>query len=361
VPEKHFGVPNWHARVGSAHDHSMASRPQTKETFMPSLRIAFKVLGAVCALALLPIGAQAESYPGAGRPITLVVGYPPGGSTDLTARVVAEELGSLLKTTIVVENQGGAGGAVAAQRVARAAPDGHTLMVGANNELIINQYINREVKYDGLKDFTPIGLVASQPLVLVATVKSGVRNAQEFVETVQRNPGRFSYGSSGVGTSLHLLGELIKDKAKLDLVHVPYRGVAPLTNDLLGDNIEYGVFVLSSGLPHIRSGKLVAIGTSDAKRSAITPEIPALGEHPAMKGLDVNTWFMLVAPPGLPQPVAERLRRALDEALRSPKLRQKLEAAGSAVTTTQPPDLAAFMSTESAKFRHMVDIARIKP
>lgn len=192
---------------------------------MPSLRIAFKVLGAVCALALLPMGAQAESYPIAGRPITLVIGYPPGGSTDLTARVVADELGSLLKTTIVVENQGGAGGAVAAQRVARAAPDGHTLMVGANNELIINQYINREVKYDGLKDFTPIALVASQPLVLVATAKSGVRNVQEFVETVQRNPGRFSYGSSGIGTSLHLLGESMKDKAKLDLVHVPYRGV----------------------------------------------------------------------------------------------------------------------------------------
>jgi len=328
---------------------------------MPSLRIAFKVLGAVCALALLLLGAQAEGYPIAGRPITLVVGYPPGGSTDLTARVVAEELGSLLKTTIVVENQGGAGGAVAAQRVARAAPDGYTLMVGANNELIINQYINREVRYDGLKDFTRVGLVASQPLVLVATAKSGVRNVQEFVETVRRDPGRYSYGSSGIGTSLHLLGELMKDQAKLDLVHVPYRGVAPLTNDLLGNNIEYGVFVLSSGLPHIRSGKVVAIGTSEAKRSALTPEIAALGEHPAMKGIDVNAWFMLVAPPGLPQPVSERLRRALDEALKSPKLRQKLEAAGSTVTTSQPPDLAAFMSTESAKFRRMVDIARIKP
>ena len=328
---------------------------------MPSLCTAFKTLGAVCALALLPVGAQAESYPIAGRPITLVVGYPPGGSTDLTARVVADELGSLLKTTIVVENQGGAGGAVAAQRVARAAPDGYTLMVGANNELIINQYINREVKYDGLKDFTPIGLVASQPLVLVATAKSGVRNVQEFVDTIQRNPGRFSYGSSGIGTSLHLLGELMKDKARLDLVHVPYRGVAPLTNDLLGNNVEYGVFVLSSGLPHIRSGKVVALGTSEAKRSAVAPEIPTLGEHPAMKGIDVSTWFMLVAPAGLPQPVAERLRRALDAALKSPKLRQKLEAAGSAVTTTQPPDLAAFMSAESAKFRRMVDIAQIKP
>jgi tripartite-type tricarboxylate transporter receptor subunit TctC len=255
-------------------------------------RRAFQALAATAVLLAGPAWAQSGPYPT--RPITMLIGYPPGGSTDLTGRTVADELARLLKTTVVVENLGGAGGALAAQKLIAAPADGYTLMVGANNELIINQHINRQIKYDGLKDFTPIGLVASQPLVLVASPKAGVKTTAEFVEKVRRQPGQFSYGSSGVGTSLHLAGELVKERAGLDLVHVPYRGVAPLTTDLLGNTIEYGVYVLSSGLPHIRAGKVTALGTTEAKRSALTPEIPALSEHPAMKDIDVSTWFMQV-------------------------------------------------------------------
>jgi tripartite-type tricarboxylate transporter receptor subunit TctC len=313
---------------------------------------------AAALLAALPAWALAEVCPG--RPITLLVGYPPGGSTDLTGRTVADELARVLKTTVVVENLGGAGGALAAQKLIGAAPDGCTLMVGANNELVINQHINRQIRYDGLRDFTPVGLVASQPLVLVASAKAGVSNLQAFVDQVRRHPGQASYGSSGVGTSLHLAGELVKEKAGLDMVHVPYRGVAPLTNDLLGSTIEYGVYVLSSGLPHIRAGKVVALGTTEARRSPLTPEIPALAEHPAMKDIDVSTWFMLVGPRGMPQPVLTTLRGALDEALKSPALRQKLEASGSTVATAQP-DLPAFMAAESAKFKRMAEVARIQP
>lgn len=321
-------------------------------------RRAFQALAATAALLTAPAWAQAGSYPS--RPITMLIGYPPGGSTDLTGRTVADELARLLKTTVVVENLGGAGGALAAQKLIASPADGYTLMVGANNELIINQHINRQIKYDGLKDFTPIGLVASQPLVLVASPKAGVKTAAEFVEKVRRQPGQFSYGSSGVGTSLHLAGELVKERAGLDLVHVPYRGVAPLTTDLLGNTIEYGVYVLSSGLPHIRAGKVTALGTTEAKRSALTPEIPALSEHPSMKDIDVSTWFMLVGPPGLPQTVVQTLQTALDEALKAPTLRQKLEASGSTVVSRQP-DLGAFMATESAKFKRMADVAKIEP
>jgi tripartite-type tricarboxylate transporter receptor subunit TctC len=317
---------------------------------------ALGLAAALCTLAAIP--ALAEPYPS--RPITLVIGYPPGGSTDLTGRIVADELAKTLKATIVVENQGGAGGGLAAQRVAKAAPDGSTLMLASNNELVINGLINKQLKVDGQKDFTPIGMVASQPLVLVATPKAGVHNLQEFVDTVRRNPGRYSYGSSGIGTSLHLLVELVKDKAKLDLFHVPYKGAAPLTGDLLGNNIDYGVFVLSSGLPHIKSGKVIALGTSERKRSPLTPDIPALGEHPAMQGVDVGAWFMLVGPAALPQPVAERLRTALEQALKSPELRQKLEAAGSSVIDAQP-DLRAYLASEVAKYRRIVDVAGITP
>lgn len=321
-------------------------------------RRAFQALAATAVLLAAPAWAQSGPYPS--RPITMLIGYPPGGSTDLTGRTVADELARVLKTTVVVENLGGAGGALAAQKLINAAPDGYTLMVGANNELIINQHINRQIKYDGLKDFTPIGLVASQPLVLVASPKAGVKTTAEFVEKVRRQPGQFSYGSSGVGTSLHLAGELVKERAGLDLVHVPYRGVAPLTTDLLGNTIEYGVYVLSSGLPHIRAGKVTALGTTEAKRSALTPDIPALSEHPAMKDIDVSTWFMLVGPPGLPQPVVQTLRAALDEALKAPALRQKLEASGSTVVNAQP-DLRAFMTAESAKFKRMAEVAKIEP
>ena len=309
-------------------------------------------------LGLLPASSWAEVC--AGRPLTLLIGYPPGGSTDLTGRTVAEELSRVLRTPVVVENLGGAGGALAAQKLIAAAPDGCTLMVGANNELVINQHINRQIRYDGLKDFTPLGLVASQPLVLVASAKAGVSNLQEFVDKVRRQPGQASYGSSGVGTSLHLAGELIKEKAGLDMVHVPYRGVAPLTSDLLGNTIEYGIFVLSSALPHVRSGKLVALGTTEARRSSLTPDIPALSEHPALKDIHVGTWFMLVGPRGMPQPMAQTLRRALDEVLKSPALRQKLEASGSTVVAAQP-DLQAFMAAESSKFRRMAEVARIEP
>jgi tripartite-type tricarboxylate transporter receptor subunit TctC len=321
-------------------------------------RRAFQALAATAVLLSAPAWAQSGPYPS--RPITMLIGYPPGGSTDLTGRTVADELARLLKTTVVVENLGGAGGALAAQKLIAAPADGYTLMVGANNELIINQHINRQIKYDGLKDFTPIGLVASQPLVLVASPKAGVKTTAEFVEKVRREPGQFSYGSSGVGTSLHLAGELVKERAGLDLVHVPYRGVAPLTTDLLGNTIEYGVYVLSSGLPHIRAGKVTALGTTEAKRSALTPEIPALSEHPAMKDIDVSTWFMLVGPPGLPQPVVQTLQTALSEALKAPALRQKLEASGSTVVNAQP-ELRAFMAAESAKFKRMAEVAKIEP
>lgn len=305
-----------------------------------------------------PATSHADAYPS--RPITLVIGYPAGGSTDLTGRVVGEELARVLKATVVVENQAGGGGGLAAQRVAKATADGYTLMMASNNELVINQYINKQIRTDGQKDFTPIGMVATQPMVLVATQKAGVRNLHEFVDKVKQHPGAFSYGSAGVGTALHLLGEVVKDKAKLNLEHVPYKGAAPMTNDLLGNNIEYGVFVLSSGLQYIKAGKVVALGTSEQKRSPQTPDVPALGEHPALQGIDVGTWFMLVGPAGLSQPVTQKLRTALAEALKSPAVRQKLEAAGSTVTDTQP-HLPGYLASEAAKYRRIVEVAGITP
>lgn len=323
---------------------------------MFKLRRALLAFGVLCACATAPI-ARADAYPS--RPISIVVGYPPGGSTDLVARVVAEEMAKALKATLVIENLGGAGGALGAQKVVSAKPDGYTLLVGVNNEIVIAESINKNLKYRGARDLEPLALLAAQPLVLVASPQAKVRTPAEFVDAVKKAPGKHSFGSSGIGTSLHLLGELVKEKAGLDLLHVPYRGVAPLATDLLGGNINYGVFVMSSALPHIKAGKLVPIGTSEARRSSITPDIPALAEHPAMKGIDLSSWFMLAGPKGMPKDVIAKVRAAAQEALKSPVVRQKLQDAGAAVPAPVA-DLNKFMVDETEKFRRIADSAKIE-
>lgn len=311
-----------------------------------------------CGIALLAAGSAFAdaSYPS--KPITMVIGYPPGGSTDLIGRMVGTELSTRLGQPVVIENLGGAGGAIGAQKVAKAAPDGYTIMVGANNELAIARLINKSVKYT-IQDFTPIGLVASQPMVLVASQKAGVKNTAEFIAAVAKNPGKFSYGSSGVGTALHLAGELVKEQGKLDMAHVPYRGVAPLTTDLVGNNIEYGVFVLSSGLPQIQAGKVIALGTTEAKRSSITPDIPALAENPAFKNVDLGSWFAMMAPANLPKPIQDKLKKALSDTLQSAEFRKKLAATGSTVMD-QKIDPAKFINAEIAKYGKIVEFAKIE-
>ena len=315
--------------------------------FLPALALALA----------LPALAQTDAYPN--RPITLVVGYPPGGSTDLTGRTVADQLARKLGVPVVVENASGAGGAIAALKVSRAAPDGYTVFLGANNEIAINRLISPSTVKYSYKDFTPIGLVASQPMVLVAGTSTGIKDVAQFLKAVKTQPGRFSYGSSGVGTALHLAGEMVKEQGGLYLTHIPYRGVAPLTNDLLGGALEYGVFVLSSGLPHIRSGKVVAIGLTEKQRSASAPEIPALAEHPALKNMDISVWFALMAPPNLPEPITAKLKRALAETLQAPEFRRRLEDAGSRIAAPGV-DMERFLADEDAKYQRIADFARIK-
>jgi tripartite-type tricarboxylate transporter receptor subunit TctC len=322
--------------------------------------ISFRRLGLLAGLTLFvfsPVAALAQAdYPS--KPITIVVGYPPGGSTDLTGRTVAAELSKKLGVPVVIENVGGAGGSIGAQKVINAAPDGYTLLVGANNEIAISRLVSASVRYT-LNDFTPIGLIASQPMVLVASTQSGVKSMDQFMSLVKANPGKYSYGSSGVGTALHLAGEMVKDQGGLFMTHIPYRGVAPLANDLLGSNIEFGVFVLSSGLPHVKSGKVVALGTTEKKRSAVTPDIPALAENPKLKDIDISSWFALMGPARLPEPVVAKLKKALAESLQAPELRKKLEDSGSAIAPLNV-DMPKFLKDETAKYQRIVDFAKIR-
>lgn len=322
----------------------------------PSLMAAFGLvvaLGGSMAAWAQPV----SGYPH--KPITLVIAYPPGGSTDAVGRVVGKELSQRLRQTVVIENLGGAGGAIGAQKVARSAADGYTLLLAANNEMAIAPLINKAIKYRVFQDFTPIGLVATQPMVLVASQASGVKNTQDFLRLLRQNPGKYSYGSSGVGTALHIAGEMVQQAGGVTMTHVPYKGVAPLTNDLVGNSLDFGVFVLSSGLPQIRAGKVVALGTTEAQRSSVTPDIPALAENPAFGKVDINSWFTLMGPAKLPPPVVAALKAALDDMLQSPAFRSKLEASGN-VVAVPGQDITAFLKVQVAKYQQIIETAKIE-
>ena len=317
---------------------------------------------ATCSLALGPTGAAAQTdYPN--KAITLVVGYPPGGSVDLTARIIGPELSKRLGQPVVIENLGGAGGAIAAQKVAKAPADGYTLMVGSNNEMAIAKLVNPSVKYDGQRDFTPLGLIATQPMVLVAAAHTKVRTIDEFVKLVKAAPGKYSYGSSGIGTALQLAGEMVKESGGLFMTHIPYRGVGPLTNDLIGGQLDFGVFVLSSGLPHIRSGSVAALGLTEALRAAAAPEIVPFAEHPSFRKVNIGIWFGFFGPAKLPPAVHAKLVQAFQATIASPEVRRKLEEAGARPASAEGKSdelLASYLKVEQEKYARIVDFAKIR-
>jgi len=320
------------------------------------MRTALAVFCASAAIA--PQATRAADYPD--RPISLIVGYPAGGSLDLTARLVGEELAKQLNQSVVVENLGGAGGTIGAQRAARSRPDGYTLFLGSTNEMVIAGMINTAVKYDGIKDFTSLGLIASQPMLLAASKDSKVTNAEQYLATLREQPpGTYNYGSSGVGTTLHLAGAMVNQATGTRAEHVPYRGVAPLVTDLMGGQLNFGMLVLSSGLPQVRSGKVVALGVTEKKRSPAAPDIPALAETPGFESVDINIWFALYGPANLPEPVADKLRGALAEVMKSQTFRRKMQEAG-AELIEGVPDAVQFQTAEVKKYRELVTAAKIE-
>ena len=326
------------------------------KSILHPLRAALVSLCAASALAAAP--ASAADYPA--RSISLVVGYPAGGSLDLTARLLGEELGKRLGQTVVVENVGGAGGTIGAQRVARAAPDGYTIFLGSTNEMVIARMINTAVKYDSAKDFTALGIVASQPMLLAASKNSGVKTAAEYLEKLKgAAPGTFNYGSSGVGTTLHLAGEMINEATGTRAEHVPYRGVSPLVTDLMSGQLDFGMLVLSSGLPQVRSGNIVALGLTENKRSPAAPEIAPLAATKGFESVDINLRFALYGPAGLPEPVVAKLRAALDESLKSEQFRSKLQDAGGEVAKPGI-DPVTFQAEETKKYGALVKAAKIE-
>ncbi len=319
---------------------------------------AMVVLGLGAAGLGTPSPASAQTtYPE--RPIRLVIGYPPGGSVDFAGRIVGEALAAILKATVVIENQGGAAGAIAAQRVATSAPDGYTLLLGSSNELAGTGAVNPNQKYNALKDFTPIGLVAIAPVLLVAGPKTSVKTLDEFMQVAKANPGKFSYGSSGVGSSLHFAAELMKRQANIFMTHIPYRGVAPLTNDLVGGGIEFAVMSIPAAKSFMANGRLTALGVTSAQRLSGLPKIPALSEHVLLKGYELNGWFALVGPRNMPSELSQKLTGALQALLADPVVKQRLEDGGNIVATGKE-NLGEVMRKEAIKLSQIADFAKMR-
>jgi tripartite-type tricarboxylate transporter receptor subunit TctC len=301
------------------------------------LSAAAAAAGLLCGLASLP--AQAQGWPTA-RPITMVVGFPAGGSADMIARTVAEPLGKRLGTPVVIENVSGAGGTIAGQKVVNAAPDGYTLFMASGSEVSIARLFNPAVKYNGETDFTPIGLVGDVPMVLVASPKSGLKTAAEALDKARRDPNALSYASSGIGTILNVAGELLNQKAGTKISHVPYRGAAQMAIDVAGGNIELAFFMTPTALPHIESGKMVPLGVTTQGRSRAAPQIPSLSETPALKGYDISLWNALFGPAKMPPTITARLNKELNEVLREPAVWQKLQKAGVDAQGSSPQALS---------------------
>ena len=320
-------------------------------------RRIISAMGLTAVGSLMPwSSALAQAWPAA-KPVTLVVGYPAGGSVDLVARIIAEPLSKRLGTAVVVENVGGAGGTIGAQKVVNAAPDGYTLLLGSGSEISIARLFNSAVIYNVETDLTPVGMIGITPMVFVAGPKAGVKTIDEALARAKREPNRLNFASSGVGTPLHVSGELINMLAGTKLQHVPYRGAAQMVQDVLASNVEFSVFVLSSALPHIEAGKMIALGVTTPTRSRAAPQIPPLAEHPRLKGYDMNVWFGLFGPAKLPASMQARLNKELNEILREQEVWQKLQKAGVSNDGGTPKALTDFIKAETQRVRGVVQKA----
>jgi tripartite-type tricarboxylate transporter receptor subunit TctC len=328
---------------------------QTVNNSTPSRRfmaiLLAMILRALLASAVLvSSAAPADDYPS--KPVRLLVGFPPGGATDLVARILQPRLAQQLKREIVVENRPGASGVLAADLTAKASPDGHTLNFASHSAFVISPAMAR-VPYDPLQDFTPIARVVELPNVILARPSLPARDLRELVALAKAKPGTLSYGSPGPGSAGHLTGELFGRTAGIAWVHVPYRGGGPAMTDFLGGQIDTFVGVLSTAVPYARDGRARALAVSGARRAAALPEVPTVAES-GWPGFEATTWYCLVGPAQLPAPIVERWHRELLAALAAPEVRQALTERGYEPAPSTPLELAADLRREIAKWTPLV-------
>jgi tripartite-type tricarboxylate transporter receptor subunit TctC len=301
----------------------------------------------LCAVAV----ASAADYPS--RPVTLVVAFPPGGASDVLSRIVARKLEQILGQPFVIENRPGAGGNVAAEAVAHAAPDGYTLLNGNNAILATNAALYRKINFDAEADFAPIGLIGSQANILVVNPTLPVRSLAELIALAKDNPGKLNFASSGHGLAAHLAGELFKVEARVDLVHVPYKGAAPALQDVIAGHVQMMFATASSVVSHIREGRVRPLAATTLRRSPVAPDIPTMDEL-GLRNFDATTWHGLVAPARTPREVIEVLHRALAVALADAAVAKSLGDLGVDVIGGTPEEFAAYIRSEIPKWTAIV-------
>ena len=316
------------------------------------------VAALVGVIAWTPLAAFSQAWPS--KSIRLVVPYPPGGSTDLLARTIGQTVGASLGQTIVVDNRAGAGGMLGSDIVARSAPDGYTILLGTGATHGLTLLLSKTIPYDPVKDFTPITAAVEVPIILCVHPSIPGTSAKDLVEWAKKNPGQLAFGSSGTGSPHHLAGELFKQVGGIDMVHVPYKGAAPAVQDLIGGQIPAVFTTLSTALPHIRGGKIRALGFVEGKRQASVPEIPTIGE--SLPGYVMPaSWLGFFGPAGLPDAILKRYNAEIVKAVQSPEVRARLEAAGMPVVGTSAEDFARMVRDDIETFRRIVTAAGIKP
>jgi tripartite-type tricarboxylate transporter receptor subunit TctC len=300
------------------------------------------------------------------KPVRIVVPFPAGGTTDILARALAPELQKVFGQPFVVENKGGAGGNVGAAEVSKAAPDGHTFLMGTVGTHAINPSLYPKMPYDHVKDFVPVTLVAGVPNVLAvnpgSAQKYGIASVADLVKVARGKPGQLNFASSGNGTSIHLAGELFKMQTGTFMVHFPYRGSAPALVDLIGGNMDLMFDNLPSALPHIRSGRLKALAVTSASRSGALPDVPTVEEAggPALKGYEASSWFGLLAPAGTPMDVVNRLQQETAKALAAPALKERLLAQGAIPSGMTSAEFVRFIDAETKKWAAVVKASGAK-
>ncbi len=302
-------------------------------------------------------GAAAQAYPT--KQVRLIVPYPPGGTTDILARLAAKELTERLKQPFVVENRAGASGAIGSAEVARAAPDGYTLVMATASSHGINSAIYKNLPYDAVKDFAPVTNVASTPNIIVVNPSVPAKNLQELIALAKSEPGKLNFGSTSLGGSPHMSAELLKMMTHIDITHVPYKGAAPMLTDLVGGQIQIGFDNLPSTIGFVRAGKVRAIAVTTPERWPAAPDIPTVAES-GVPGYEVSGWFGLLAPAGTPKAVLDTIQQALAAAVLKPELKKQMLDLGAQPIVNTPDEFAAQIRREVTKWQSVVAATGVK-
>jgi len=299
--------------------------------------------------------AAAQTFPN--KPVRLVVPYGPGGATDTIARAVGQALSELWKQPVIIDNRPGAGGNIAADLVAKSAPDGYTILITTHGHAI-SPGLYKKLPFDAAHDFAPITQIASSFLVLVSTPKLQVNSVKELVSLAREKPGRLNFGSTGLGAPPHLVGELFKQSTGIDVVHVPYKGDAPMYQALLAGEVDFAFGPLGNAIAHIRSGKLRALGMTGSRRSSVIPEVPTMVEA-GVPELELTGWLGLFAPAGTPRPVIERLHAAMVSTISTPEVRERFPALGYEPVGSTPEDFSVRFKRDLTVYARVIQEARI--